>query len=276
MYRKMTTKKKIIVFTLLLSIGILVGFPFIWMIFSSFKQSHEFYVQKPKLLPAIFQFSNYTKLFTKFNFGRYYFNSAFVTFVQVVVNSAITLTAGYGFAKFKFKGRDFLFFMVLGTTMIPWVATIIPLYIYMSKFGLIDTYIGLMIPGLADAFSIFLARNFLKGIPDSLIESARIDGASEWKIFKTIIIPLSKPLIALVSITKLVSSWNAFQWPLLAVNSQKLQTLPLAMSRLSSQFYDSYDLKMAGAVVTVIPIIIIYVIFQDYFVEGISVTGMKE
>ncbi len=276
MKTKMSFKKKITVIILLVVIGFFVSFPFVWMILSSFKQGFEFYLIKPTLLPEVFQFNNYVRLFRDWDFGRYYMNSIIITLVQVVANSIIVLTAGYGFAKFKFKGKDSLFILVLATTMIPWVATIIPLYIYMSKLGLINTYIGLIIPGLADAFAIFLARNFISNIPDSLIESARMDGGGEWMIFRKVIMPLSKPLIAVISITKMVASWNAFQWPLLAVNSEKLRTLPLAMSLLSSQFYDSYDLKMAGAVITVIPIIIIYIIFQNYFVEGISLSGMKE
>ncbi len=267
---------KVLLITLLIFIGTVVAFPFLWMILSSFKESHEFYTTTPKLLPNVFKLDNYKRLFTEYSFGRYYMNSIFITIVQVAANAIIVLTAGYGFAKYKFKGKDSLFMIVLATTMIPWVATIIPLYIYMSKFGLIDTYMGLIIPGLADAFSIFLARNFMQAIPDSLIESARIDGASEWKIFRTIVLPISKPLIAVISITKMISSWNAFQWPLLAVSSDKLRTLPLAMSLLSSKFYDSYDLKMAGAVIIVIPVLIVYIIFQDYFIEGISVSGMKE
>jgi len=276
MNKDLTTRRKIVVVLLLVVIGFVVAFPFIWMILSSFKQSHEFYVQRPKLFPEVFHLDNYRRLFKQWDFGRYYFNSIFITVVQVIMNAIIVLTAGYGFAKYKFKGQNVLFMIVLATTMIPWVATIIPLYIYMGKLGLIDSYLGLMIPGLADAFSIFLARNFISSIPDSLIESARIDGASEWTIFKRIIIPLSKPLIAVISITKMISSWNAFQWPLLAVNSEKYRTLPLAMSLLSSQYYDSYDLKMAGAVIIVIPVLLIYIIFQDYFIEGISVSGMKE
>lgn len=276
MHNKLTRNKKILIFILLISIGVLVGFPFIWMFFSSFKQSHEFYTTTPTLLPEVFSLDNFRTLFAKYDFGRYYFNSILVTFVQVVGNAIIVLTAGYGFAKYEFTGKKFLFTIVLATTMVPWVATIIPLYIYMNKLGLLNSYVGLIIPGLADVFSIFLARNFMSSIPNSLMDSARIDGASEWDIFRKIVLPLSKPLIALVSITKVVSSWNAFQWPLLAANSDKLRTLPVAMSMLSSQYYDSYHLKMAGAVVTVIPILIIYILFQDYFIEGISVSGMKE
>lgn len=218
---------------------------------------------------------NYQELFGKGDFGLYYLNSLFVTAVQVVSNILIVLAAGYGFAKFQFKGRSLLFMLVLATTMIPWVATIIPLYILANNFNLIDTYLGLIIPGMADAFSIFLARNFMTSIPTPLMEAARIDGAGEFSIFRKVVIPSVKPLIAVIGIQKLVSSWNAFQWPLLVVNSDRYKTLPLAIARLSSQYYDAYDLKMAAACLAIIPVLILYIIFQRYFVEGISLSGIK-
>ena len=159
--------------------------------------------------------------------------------------------------------------------MIPWVATIIPLYIVATQLGWIDTYIGLIIPGAADAFSIFPARNFINGVPDTLIEAARIDGASEKRIFFRIILPAVKPLIVVITINKMVSSWNAFQWPLLVVNSDELRTLPIAIANLSSRFYDSYDLKMAAATLAIIPVLIVYIIFQKHFVEGVTLSGIK-
>lgn len=264
-----------ITYVLLIGIAILVAFPFLWMILSSFKDISEFYIMPPKLMPEVFKLDNYTELFGRGDFGRYYLNSIFITVVQVLGNLFIILPAAFAFAKYDFKGKHVIFLIILGTTMVPWVATIIPLYILAGKFGLIDTYLGLIIPGLADAFSIFLARNFISSIPDALLEAARIDGAKEIKIFTNVILPSVKPLIAVISINKLISSWNAFQWPLLAVNSDELRTLPLAVAKLSSQYYDAYNLKMAAAAVTIIPVLIIYIACQKYFVEGISLSGIK-
>lgn len=266
---------KAITYVLLIGIAILVAFPFLWMILSSFKEISEFYIMPPKLMPESFNFNNYTELFGRGEFGRYYLNSIFITIVQVVGNLFIILPAAFAFAKYDFKGKHVIFLIILGTTMVPWVATIIPLYILAGKFRLIDTYLGLIIPGLADAFSIFLARNFISTIPDALLEAARIDGARELKIFTKVILPSVKPLIAVISINKLISSWNAFQWPLLAVNSDELRTLPLAVAKLSSQYYDAYNLKMAAAAITIIPVLIIYIACQKYFVEGISLSGIK-
>jgi multiple sugar transport system permease protein len=266
---------RIFFFLLTLGLAMIIAFPFVWMIFASFKESKEFYVLKPTLLPEKFNTNNFRELFEKLNIGLYYWNSVIVTAMQVLSTVTIVLLSGYGFAKYEFKGKNVLFLMILSSTMIPWVATIIPLYIMANQLKLVDTMAGLIIPGMADAFSIFLARNFMSSIPTPLLEAARIDGAGELLIFRKIVIPAVKPLIAVIAIQKMVSSWNAFQWPLLVVNSDKLRTLPLAIAKLSSQYYDSYNLKMAAAAVAIIPVLIIYVIFQKYLVEGVSLSGIK-
>lgn len=266
---------KALCYVLLAVVTVITAFPFLWMILSSFKESPEFYYLVPKLLPESFQWNNFIELFEKWSFDIYYKNSILVTAVQVVSDVFIVLFAGYGFAKYNFKGKNALFLLVLSSTMIPWVATIIPLYIMTNTLHLIDTYAGLIIPGMADAFSIFLARNFISTIPTPLLEAARIDGAGEAKVFFKVVLPQVKPLIAVIAIQKMVSSWNAFQWPLLVVNSEKLRTLPIAMAKLSSQYYDSYNLKMAAATLAIIPVLLIYIAFQKYFVEGVSLSGIK-
>ncbi|MDO5416584.1 MAG: carbohydrate ABC transporter permease [Lachnospiraceae bacterium] len=266
---------RILLYALVFSLAFIVAFPFFWMILASFKDIKEFYVLKPKLFPEKFSFANYTELVTKLNIPRYYLNSILVTTVQVLANVVIVLMAGYGFAKYQFRGKNFLFIMVLSSTMIPWVATIIPLYIMANNLHLVDTMMGLIIPGMADAFSIFLARNFISSVPTPLLEAARIDGGGETKIFLKVVIPLIKPLISVITIQKMVSSWNAFQWPLLVVNSDELRTLPLAIAKLSSQYYDAYNLKLAAATLTIIPVLIVYIVFQKYIVEGVSLSGIK-
>ncbi len=270
--KKGIANKKIshcVIYVLLLVITFVVAFPFVFMILK------EFYVTPPKLLPNHFKLDNYVELFSKGNFFRYYINSIFVTIIQVVGNLLVVLGAGYGFAKYNFKGKNPLFMMVLACTMVPWVATIIPLYIMANTFNVVNTYTGLIIPGLADAMSIFLARNFMTSIPTPLLEAARIDGAGEFKIFTRIVLPTVKPLIAVISIQKMVGSWNAFQWPLLVINSDELRTLPVAIAKFSTQYYDAYDIKMAAACVTIIPVLLLYIAFQKYFVEGISLSGIK-
>ena len=262
-------------YILLILVAVIVGYPFLWMLLSSFKDISEFYMIPPRLFPEVWLTDNYVEIFTKWSFGTYYKNSIIVTAAQLIGNLIIVLFAGYGFAKYRFRFKTFFFMLILCTTMIPWVATIIPLYIVATNLGWINTYVGLIIPGAADAFSIFLARNFISGIPDPLIEAARIDGAGERKIFFNIVLPSVKPLIAVITINKMVSSWNAFQWPLLVVNSDELRTIPIAIENLSSRFYDSYDLKMAAATMAIIPVLILYIAFQKHFVEGVTLSGIK-
>ena len=262
-------------YILLILVAVIVGYPFLWMLLSSFKDISEFYMIPPRLFPEVWLTDNYVEIFTKWSFGTYYKNSIIVTAAQLIGNLIIVLFAGYGFAKYRFRFKTFFFMLILCTTMIPWVATIIPLYIVATNLGWINTYVGLIIPGAADAFSIFLARNFISGIPDPLIEAARIAGAGERKIFFNIVLPSVKPLIAVITINKMVSSWNAFQWPLLVVNSDELRTIPIAIANLSSRFYDSYDLKMAAATMAIIPVLILYIAFQKHFVEGVTLSGIK-
>ena len=262
-------------YILLILVAVIVGYPFLWMLLSSFKDISEFYMIPPRLFPEVWLTDNYVEIFTKWSFGTYYKNSIIVTAAQLIGNLIIVLFAGYGFAKYRFRFKTFFFMLILCTTMIPWVATIIPLYIVATNLGWINTYVGLIIPGAADAFSIFLARNFISGIPDPLIEAARIDGAGERKIFFNIVLPSVKPLIAVITINKMVSSWNAFQWPLLVVNSDELRTIPIAIANLSSRFYDSYDLKMAAATMAIIPVLILFIAFQKHFVEGVTLSGIK-
>ena len=272
--RNITFKKTGLIALLCLG-SVLVAGPFVWMLFSSFKRIDEFYVFPPRLLPDSFNLQNYTNLFDRVNFGRYYLNSLFVTTVQVLLNIVIITTAGYGFAKYQFKGKKIIFTVILATTMIPWVATIIPLYVLAYNVHAYDTYFGLIFPGLADAFSIFLARNFIQTIPTSFLEAARIDGGGEFLIFRRVVLPQIKPIIAVITITKFIGSWNAFQWPLLIVGSDDLRTLPLAVAKLSSQYNDQYDLKMAAATLAIIPVLIVYIAFQKYFVSGIALSGVK-
>lgn len=273
---KSKSLKKILLLLLLIGASVVVVFPFLWMIFSSFKKIDEFYFIPPKLFPKEFTLDNFKELFERGNFSVYYMNSIIVTVVQVFFNMIIVTMAGYGFAKFNFKGKKLLFMCVLATTMIPWVATIIPLYIMAYKSGTINTYFGLIFPGIVDVFSIFLARNFMESIPTALLEAARVDGAGEFKIFRTLVLPLTKPLIAVITINKFIGSWNAFQWPLLVVSDDRLRTLPLAVAKFSSQYYDAYNLKMAAAALAIIPVLLVYIAFQKYFVSGISLSGMKE
>ncbi|MGM7702749.1 carbohydrate ABC transporter permease [Pseudalkalibacillus sp. Hm43] len=272
-----TINKKIeksIVSILLIIGGILVSIPFFWMIASSFKPSGEVLIFPPTLFPEDLTLENYLNLFERLNFGIYLRNTLIIvlfSFVGLLLNAM----AGYGFAKYKFKGREPIFYMVLATMMIPAQVTMIPVYLILNEMGLTNTMAGIVLPGLAVAFSIFLFRQFMTTIPTDLIEAARLDGAGEFYIFFRLIIPIAKPIFAVQGILTFIGAWNSFLWPLIIANDENLYTLSVGLSLLQGQYASNYGLQMAGAAFMVVPIIIIFSFFQKYIVEGFTMSGLK-
>lgn len=263
------------VVTILLIIGgLIVSLPFIWMISSSFKPESEILQMPPTLFAENPTFDNYISLFTNMNFGVYLKNTLIIvalSFVGLFFNAM----AGYGFAKFNFKGKDKVFYLVLATMMIPGQVTMIPVYLLLNEMGLINTMLGIVLPGLAAAFSIFLFRMFMATIPTDLIEAARLDGAGEFYIFFRLIMPISKPIFAVQGILTFIAAWNSFLWPLIIANDESLYTLSVGLSLLKGQYANNFALQMAGAAFMVIPIIIVFSLFQKYIVEGFTTSGLK-
>lgn len=254
--------------------GLIVSLPFIWMISSSFKPESEILQMPPTLFAENPTFQNYISLFTNMNFGVYLKNTLIIvglSFVGLFFNAM----AGYGFAKYHFKGKEKVFYVVLATMMIPGQVTMIPVYLLLNKMGLINTMIGIVLPGLAAAFSIFLFRMFMSTIPTDLIEAARLDGAGEFYIFFRLIMPISKPIFAVQGILTFIAAWNSFLWPLIIANDESLYTLSVGLSLLKGQYASNFALQMAGAAFMVIPIIIIFSLFQKYIVEGFTTSGLK-
>jgi multiple sugar transport system permease protein len=272
-----TTKNKIekyIVMAFLIIGGIIVSIPFFWMISSSFKPSSEVLQFPPSLLPQDPTIQNYISLFERLNFGVYLRNTIIIvilSFGGLLLNAM----AGYGFAKFHFKGKEKLFYMVLATMMIPAQVTMIPVYLILNEMGLTNTMAGIVLPGLAVAFSIFLFRQFMTTIPTDLIEAARLDGAGEFYIFFRLIIPIAKPIFAVQGILTFIGAWNSFLWPLIIANDKSLYTLSVGLSLLQGQYGNNFGLQMAGAAFMVVPIIIIFSLFQKYIVEGFTMSGLK-
>nr|WP_125646967.1 MULTISPECIES: carbohydrate ABC transporter permease [Lapidilactobacillus] len=248
--------------------------PFLWMFLSSFKSNAEISQMTQNFLPQHWTLMNYKNLFVSGNFGVYLKNTLIITlasFVGLLFNAM----AGYGFAKFKFKGKAFLFIAVLSTMMIPGQVTMIPVYLILNQLHLTNTLLGIILPGLVGAFAIFLFRQFMSNISDSIIEAARLDGASEWYIFWHIILPISKPVLAVQGILTFIGGWNAFLWPLIIANDQKYYTLSVGLQLLQGQHTTDYGLQMAGSSFMVIPIIIIFLIFQKYILQGFNVQAEK-
>jgi multiple sugar transport system permease protein len=254
--------------------GILVILPFVWMILSAFKTEGEVMQIPPTLFPKTFTFDNVRNLFENMNFAVYLRNTLIVvlfSFLGLFLNAM----AGFGFAKYKFKGKDKLFYLVLATMMIPGQVTMIPVYLLLNYMQLTNTMIGIVLPGLVGAFGIFLFRQFMSTIPDELLEATRLDGASEWRTFLQIVIPISKPVLAVQAILTFIAGWNSFLWPLIIANDEKLYTLSVGLSLLKGQYAGNYALQMAGSAFMVLPIIIIFIFFQRHIIENYSISGMK-
>ncbi|GGH78498.1 multiple sugar transport system permease protein [Pullulanibacillus pueri] len=261
--------------TIILTIGgILVALPFIWMILSSFKDEKEVLSIPPTLIPKHPTFHHYIELFQNLNFGTYFTNTLIIV-VFSMFGLLLNTMAGYGFGKFHFKAKEFWFIIVLMTMMIPGQVSMIPTYLILNKMALTNTMAGIVLPGLVAAFNIFLIRQFMETIPDDLIEAARLDGAGEFYIFFRLIIPLSKPILAVQIILTFIGAWNSFLWPLIVANDESLYTLSVGLSLLQDENVTNYGLQMAGAAFMVIPILIIFIIFQKYIVEGFNFTGIK-
>lgn len=248
--------------------------PFVWMILSAFKTDMEIMQFPPKIFPEQATWDSFKELFSAFDFTVYLKNTLIVvafSFLGMFFNAM----AGFGFAKYKFKGREPLFYLVLATMMIPGQVTMIPVYLIMNSMKLTNTMAGIILPGLVGAYGIFLFRQFMSTVSNELLEAARLDGASEWYIFSRIILPISKPVLAVQGITTFIGGWNSFLWPLIMANDEKYYTLSVGLQLLKGQYANNYSLQMAGSTFMVVPIIVIFVFLQKYILEGYNVSGHK-
>jgi multiple sugar transport system permease protein len=250
--------------------------PFLWMLLSSFKPEAEIRANPPTWLPNDPTLANYGNLFERLDFPTFFFNSASVAVLTTVGNLLFCSAAGYALAKLPFPGKRLLFGIVLGTLMVPGIVTMVPLFVLSSNLGLVNTLTGLILPYLAQAFGVFLMRQFIQSIPNDLLEAARIDGASELRIYWQIVLPLCRPALATLGILTFLASWNNFLWPLVAATTEDKYTLPVALALYAiGQNRTEYDLLLAGAVVIVLPVLIVFVLLQRHFVRGIATTGLK-
>lgn len=271
---KHTRLAKAIVITILILGGFLMVLPFVWMILSSVKTDMEILQIPPTLWPKSFTLQNFINLFTQMDFLVYLKNTIIIvlfSFLGLFFNAM----AGYGFAKYKFRGKNGLFYLVLATMMIPGQVTMIPVYLMLNMVHLTNTLLGIALPGLVGAFGIFLFRQFMSTISDEIIEAARLDGCSEFYIFMKIILPVSRPVLAVQGILTFIAGWNSFIWPLIIANDQKYYTLSVGLALLKGQHASNYALQMAGSSFMVIPIVIVFLVLQKYILQGFNVSGMK-
>ncbi len=268
--------KKLFLYTFLIITAITALIPFVWMISASFMLDGHASVFPPRLFPDEFVFIQFERLFSRLNIARNFMNSfvlsVMVTFISLFFNSM----AGYAFAKYRFAGKNKLFNLLLSSMIIPSQVTMLPLFLMLKSMGFINTYMAIIIPGLANIFGIFLIRQYCLSIPDSLIEAARIDGASDFRIYRTIIIPLATPILATLAIFTFLGTWNDFLWPLIALTDDSMYTLPVALANLMLEHTKDPELMMAGSVVTILPVIIVFLALQRYYIKGIMMGSVKE
>ena len=250
--------------------------PFIWMILGSFKTTAEIRQYPTEFLPREATFENYVQLFGRLDFATFFTNSIIVAVFVTLGNIVFSSMVGYALAKLEFRGKKLLFGLVLTTLMVPGVVTFVPLFVLTANLGLVNSYPGLILPFLITPLGVFLMRQFMLSLPDDIIEAARIDGASEWRIFLRVIMPLCGPAVATLTILTFLGSWNNFLWPLVVATTEDMYTLPVALALYSvGQNAAQYGLMMAGAVVVVVPVLFVFVLLQRYFVQGIALTGIK-
>ena len=260
-----------------LSLGaLLMMLPYYWMVISSIKPPEELFAFPPRFYVERPTFKPYIELFTLLPMARSLFNSIFVASVVTLSNMLLGSMAGYAFAKLRFPGRDIIFIALISAMMIPWQIFLIPGFVIVKHLGWLNTYWALIIPNLAMPFGIFLCRQYIVSIPDGLIEAARIDGYSEFGIYRKVILPLITPALAALAIFTFLSQWNSFVWPLVVTQSSSMRTVPLIIAVLNGQFGSNFAMVMAGALVVTLPMLIVFLIFQRQFIKGVFLTSVRE
>jgi len=254
----------------------LTAFPLLWMISASLMPAGEAATLPARLVPSVPTLEHYGTLFSRLNLGRTFFNTLFLASLITAVSLLCNSMAGYAFAKLRFRGRGRLFALLLATLVVPPQVTVLPLFLEIRALGLVNSFGGVLVAGITTVFGIFLIRQFALGIPDELLDAARIDGASELRIYWTIVLPALRPILITLGVFTFLAAWNDFMWPLTVLTDESKYTLPVALANLSGEHVQDTELMMAGAVVTVLPGLLLFLALQRYYVEGILMGSVKE
>ncbi len=272
----MEKKAPKILYVPIILICIFMLIPVFWTIMSSFKAGTDLYEWPPRIIPKEFSLANYMLAFKKGNFSTYFINSFFITITSTILTVIINTMAGFALAKYRFKGDKLILVGFISTLMIPLEVIMIPIFTVISKVGFYDSYLGLIIPPAATPTGLFMIRQFLLSVPDSLLEASRIDGASEFQIFWKVIVPISKPVISVLAIFSFMWRWNDYIWPLIVISDPRKYTVQLAISNFIGEYNVDWNSLLAMSVVTMIPVLIVFLIFQKNFVQGMVTSGMKD
>ena len=256
-------------------IALIVLFPLAWMVSVSFMSTGEAAAFPPPLLPKVWTLEHYRDLFVTQGMGRYLFNSVALATLATILALLFTVPAGYAFAKLKFRGRERLFQILVAALVVPAQIGTLPLFLMLKGMGLVNTYAGALVPWLASIFGLFLIRQYSLSIPDEMLEAARIDGASEGQIFRRIVLPTLQPILVTLALFVFLGSWNDFLWPLIILTDQSNYTLPVALAALSREHVQDAELMMAGATVTVLPVLALFLALQRYYIRGMLAGSVK-
>ena len=256
-------------------VALLVLTPLIWMVSVSFMAPGEAAQFPPPLFPATPTLVNYRTLFADYGVGRYMANSLLISSLATLLALLFVVPAGYAFAKLRFNGRDAIFQALVAALVVPGQIGMLPLYLELKAMGLVNSYAGVLVPWLAGIFGIFLVRQFCLSIPTELLEAARIDGASEGTILRRIVLPTLKPVLITLALFVFLGSWNDFMWPLIVLADQHLYTLPVALAALSREHVQDNELMMAGSVVTVLPVLVLFLVLQRHYLDGLLAGSVK-
>jgi multiple sugar transport system permease protein len=268
--------KSIAVNAALAAAALLTIAPLLWMLSVSFMHSGEASSFPPPLLPSDPTLEHYRALITQGGIGRQFLNSLGLACAATLLSVSFNTLAGYAFAKLHFAGRERIFSVLIAALVIPGQVAMLPLFLMLKSMGLVNTYAGVLIPSLAGIFGIFLVRQYARGIPDELMEAARMDGAGEFRIFFSVVLPLLTPVLATLAVFAFLGSWNDFMWPLIVLTEGELQTLPVAIASLSREHVQDSELMMAGAVITVLPVLALFLVLQRYYLQGLTMGGVKQ
>ncbi|MCA9876949.1 MAG: carbohydrate ABC transporter permease [Thermomicrobiales bacterium] len=249
--------------------------PVVWTVLSSLKTNSTIFAVPFRWLPETLQWNNYVEAFQVAPFGRFFLNSTIVAISVTATTVFFAAMAGYGFSKFRFPGRNILFGMILSTFMIPFPVIMIPLFVLVRNFGWVNSYLGLIVPGALTGFAVFMMRQFIQAMPSELIDAARCDGAGEIRIFFTIVLPLARPALATLGILTFLDSWNNLLWPLIVIQSEEMQTIPLGLTKFSTLYSTNYSQMLAMAVIASLPVLIVFIIGRRQIINSLMLSGIK-
>jgi multiple sugar transport system permease protein len=274
--RSQTAGRSVLLHGVLLLLAVATLAPLLWMVSASFMPEGEANTEPPQLVPSRPTLEHYEELFTRLDLGRQLSNSLLLATSVTLISLLFNSMAGYAFAKLRFPGRDRLFGLLLAAMVIPAQVAMLPLFLLLKNLGLVNTYWGVIVPGLASILGIFLMRQYALSVPAELLDAARIDGAGEFRIFWNIVLPLCRPVLVTLALFQFLNTWNDFMWPLIVLTDDSRYTLPVALANLAGEHVLDTELMMAGAVLTTLPVLLLFLFLQRQYISGITMGGVKE